>query len=255
MKLNTEISIVTVALLQLPAFASDCQMWFSWLLPTTPWVSDSKVGRGATEGYDEGYDMEDPGRSYVDLYSLVEGHRLVVDPRPLETTSFYTNELDGVNIPYSIDGTLSFSCDDPSNDLQDKVMQLGVWQYAQGMAVLVAHDDFRALVANSTSLPLTVSNGHCYDIELRMIRKDSSIPRLSCQSYGWNTGKAGIDVDGVLSGESVVLEQATDVSGQYCGIATNYVTPTIANFGIPTRTSFTNVLAEPPRMFYRARVE
>jgi hypothetical protein len=219
-------------------------------LPTTPWVSDSKFGRGATEGYDERYDIEDPGRSYVDLYSLVDGHRLVVDRRPLETTSFYTNELDGVNIPYSIDGTLSFSCDDPANDLQDKVMQLGLWQYADGVAVFLAHYDFRTLVANSTSLPLTVSNGHCYDIELRMIRKDSSIPRLS-----WNTGNASIDVDGVLSGASVVLEQATDVSGQYCGFATNYVTPTIASFGIPTRTTFTNVLVECPRMFYRARVE
>lgn len=126
---------------------------------------------GATEGYDALYDGSFLGVPWeaIDFYSAVpfSPYQLSKDARPPTSFSTVTFEIWGRDLTGAVNAYLRTSISDPLGDhgFTNKNINLELYNITNGvLADLMGAYNARQLATNGTLIPLTVTNGHCYDL-------------------------------------------------------------------------------------------
>ena len=215
---------------------------------------------GASEGNDIYDSMFLPAPSpTIDFFSKANYNldKLKNQGFPLNSFTTVTNEIWGRDLSGTVNAYVKTSTTDPFNDdaFTNKYIYGDLYSVTNGVrADLLRTDDLKAMASTNGTIPLTVTNGHCYDLDVRFTPIVSPVLYAPSITGITNMGNGNVQIDARVSpGYNHILNESTNVyAPNWVPVATNTIP--FANDTNQVNTTY-NISIDKPKAFFRIKSE
>ena len=211
---------------------------------------------GASEGNDIYDSMFLPAPSpTIDFFSKANYNldKLKNQGFPLNSFTTVTNEIWGRDLSGTVNAYVKTSTTDPFNDdaFTNKYIYGDLYSVTNGVrADLLRTEDLKAMASTNGTIPLTVTNGHCYDLDVRFTPIVSPVLYAPSITGITNMGNGNVQIGALVSpGYNHILNESTNVyAPNWVPVATNTIP--FANDTNQVNTSYSRPI-DKPKAFFR----
>jgi hypothetical protein len=233
----------------------------------------NSLNSGSTDGFDVFADVPSasiPFGAHIDFSSIIPNYNLMIDSRDFDSRTIRTNQVRGNSLGSNIPANLLFNIADPYNPSNENIfsnqlIQGALYKVNNSSTNLIGVYDLKKMASEGSSIPLTITNGHCYDLNVYFAPRQSP----TIENIVKNTNNTiNLKINGLYGGETVSALYSTNLV-DWTDASTNktYVPVTFDNFGNQTSCTISNVQVPmimpegsaesrpAPAAFFRIKVE